>query len=354
MFESMEDGSGCKILLRIGDYFKTETVVSITDSNVFLAVNGSGIYLYQHDKGLHVAWFTLEGELKKEMSISGNISQVYVAENRMYFAKAKTSAKQQICYFDCETKALTPVMEVSKTLELYGNVDIIVFKVAFEKVRAERSLYDEGWYLYRVATKELVCLSSGNCPPHFVVEKPDAYLEGSSQYIPFKDKLTIRAVDLVRNMMWVATPLKEKLQGGVSSQEYWEPMVLEQEGAPILDVPIWRMTNLQFTSGAKTQQIVGASYFDGSCFLNGRALYYIKSFGIDGSVVNYGEDKERGACQHFRVLNSHIYVDLEGTGWEQHKIEDGKLTFVRLCQFGGGQEVHDEIRMLVKKYQPFV
>lgn len=350
LFSCNEDGTDRQILLKVGDYFKTEMAVSVTASTVFLAVNRCGIYLYQHNKQLSVVLFSHAGQRKKNFSIKGSASQVYIAEAHIYYSVPKGISKHAICYLDTKTNTTTTVLEVSKVLELYGNMGMIVAKVSYEKVKSGNTIFDEGWYRYTIATGELVCLSSGNCPPHLVFTCPDAYIEGTSKYVEFKDKLTIRAVDLDREIMWIATPFIEKLGNGRTSQEYWEPMVLAPEGAPIVDAPIWRLTHRQFITGTRTKQVNESSYFDGTCFLNGRSLTFMKSFDISGFSENYCQEIDQGACQTFRVLHGHVYADFNGKGWEQYKLEDGKMHFVRSGQFGAPDGGNSEARALVKAF----
>lgn len=351
LFECAEDGSNPKVLVKISDYFKTDIAVSVRASNVFLAVNGSGIYLYQHGQQLTVAWFSLDGALIKEIAIKEDASQVYVAEGLIYYVVTKSDSKQAICCMKAEDESVQVILEATRVLELYGSTEKAVMKVYYEKNKLGRLLSDEGWYEYSLQAEELLCLSSGNCPPHHVWEYPDEYMEGHPSYIDFKDKVRIRAVDLERNIMWIATPLKERLGNGITSQEYWEPMELTPEGAPITNAPIWRLTPPQFAPGTTEKQVNEASYFDGTCFLNGRSLYLTKSYDVEGHLEQYGISENRGSCHVFRVLHGHVYADFEGTGWEQYKIEDYKLTFVRACQIGlPNHGASSEIKALVKAY----
>lgn len=349
LFSSNEDGSELRVLLKVGQHFQTDKAVNVDESNIFLAVNGGGIYLYQHGERLQLCHFTLEGQLVKTFYIPGDIYHVYIVENRVYYAKSDDGEKAY--YFDCTTEKEIFLMEATQILELYGDQDKAVLHGGFERQDGESTLYDEGWYLYRFATGEWECLSSRNCPPHYVITKPECYRPGHPDYIDFKDVVEIRAVNLVHNLMWVVTPLSEKTDNGITTQEYWEPFTLEGHGTPILDAPIWRLGTQQFIPSSKRHQVVGSSYFDGTCFLSGRSIYYMKSYTVEGIREIYGENDNRGACHNFRVLNGYVYADFCGKGWEQHKIEGSELTFVRRCGFGAVTKPTDLVRDLILDFQ---
>lgn len=345
LFQSNEDGSALKVLIKIAQYFTTETIVNVDVSTVFLSVNSSGIYLYQHGANLSLVQFTLEGTLIAKTTIKGNVSQVYVAENYVFFAR--TQANQQVCYYNCLTKKEIAVMQASNVLELYGDGTKMLFHLAFERVRGGKPVYDEGWYLHQFDSKATTCITSRNCPPDFVFSKPNAYLPGKAQFIDFKDEFTIRAVDLARDLIWVATPYKERIGNGVISQEYWEPFTLSTTPEPVLDAPIWRMSTQQFVAGSKTTQLLGASYFDGLHFLNGRSIHFMKSFDIEGALTPLGEPCPRAACHNFRVLNNYAYGNFQGTDWQQYAIGEHSLTFVRDCDFGENAPASAQVRKLI-------
>lgn len=351
LFESNEDGTERKIILKVAEFFKTDIAVSVKSSNVFLAVNASGIYLYQHLEQLTVIRFSLTGEFIKRVTIQGDVSQVYIAEQIIYYVMGKRGGKQVACYMELETQITDIIMETSQVLELYGNCQRAVLKVRFKMTHQGRELVDDGWYDYCLESKKLTCISSGNCQPHLLWVNPKRYIEGTADYVEFKDFLPIRGVDLGRNLMWVATTKKERLENGIVVQEYWEPMELAPEGAPVETAPIWRITSAQLT-GTIEKQVNEASYFDGSCFLNGRSLYVVKSYDVEGNVEQYGRSKERGACNVFRVLHGHVYADFDGVGWEQYKIEDYQLSFVQACGIGLPESgATSEVKALIRNYR---
>ena len=350
LFSSKEDGTERQILLKIGDYFITDTAVSVKASTVFIAVNRCGVYLYQHNIQSTMRLFTHAGRHVKDIVIPGLISQVYIAEDYVYYVLSKSETKYDICCLDTTNSVTTIIMEASKVLELYGTKEKVITKTYYENEKNGTVFYDEGWYLHSMTTGKNICLSSGNCPPHYVFTHPDAYIKGNANYIDFKDKLIIRSVDLIREIMWIATPLKEKLPDGITSHEYWEPMQLAFEGAPITEAPIWRVTPQQFSPGARNKQVNDASYFDGTCFLNGRSIYYMKVFDIEGRVRLHEQGDEKGDCHIFRVLNGYAYADFNGNGWEQHEIVDTQPVYVRTGQLALPYGISREVRNLIRNF----
>lgn len=345
-----EDCTDHKLLIKISDHFTTDMAVSVTASTVFLAVNETGIYLYQHGKQLLVRHFSLDGQLIKSHTVSGNISQVYIAKGHLYYVLSKGEPKQMACVLSMADDVTSTLFTATSILELYGDEERAVLHATFQKTVQDHSIEDEGWYLCPLDDQPATCLTSGNCPPHCVWDNIERYLPGNPQYVEFKDKLKIRAVDLWRNIMWIATPLKERLADGIVSLEYWEPMTLAPEGAPITDAPIWRITSGQFTPGKFEKQVNEASYFDGTCFLSGRSLYIMKSYTVEGNTFFYGQSQSRGACHHFRVLNGHVYSNFDGNGWEQCKICQYHLSFVRPCNIALLDPNNSPLKPLIKAF----
>lgn len=351
LFSSNQDGTDIKILLKVSEYFKTDVAVNVNASNVFIAVNQTGVYLYQHDRELLVACFTLDGNYIQNHAIAGDTSLVYIAGKHLYYVRTtQNETRQQVYLIDLETGVKQILFTATKILELYGDAQKVALKATFEARFGEHDIEDTGWYLYTFSDATARCLSCDSCPPHLVFDRPEAYIEGTSSYIEFKDRVQIRMVDLVRNMMWIATPLQEKLKNGMTSYEYWEAYALEVEGTVVADAPIWRLTTSQFSAGSRGKLVNQASYFNGSCFLNGRSLYQMKSYQVDGTSIQYGKSKTRGACNNFRVLGGYVYADFDGNGWEQYQLDQTKLTFVRACQFGTTTAVTADVKALIKAF----
>lgn len=333
VFESNDDGTDARILIKISDYFKTDFVNTIYFAKIFLEVNSTGIYLQHFERKFTVLQFTLEGKYVKKLEIRGNIAQPYIYGSRLYYVHIKGVGKEAACYIDIEREIPIQMLEASKILELYGDMNKVVMKARYQKLKTNGEIIETGWYLYDLISKECVCLTSENGQPHRTIKNPDEYVVCGDKYTQGKPHLEIRLVDLARNMMWVAIPFKERAENGVKTQEYWEAYELKIEGEPIENAPIWRITPSQLSPGTFEYNIKDATYFDGNNFLNGRALTSMRSYDIEGNVVEYATRTNSGACNKFRVLNGYVYSDFEQGGFEQYSIENGVMEYVRDCWF---------------------
>lgn len=333
VFESNSDGTEQRILITINEYFKTSKVNTIYNSKIFLEVNSTGIYLQHFEKKVTVLRFSLEGMHRKTVQLNGRVIKPYIYGTRIYYVLVKGATKEVLRYYDMNTDADVMVAEASSVLDFCANGDKAVAKVRFEKTKQGTVVREIGWYIYDLKKEESVCLSSENAQPHRVWKYIDEFIEGSAKYVPDKERINIRWVDLARNIMWIASPYREVAENGVKTQEYWEAFELKYEGEPIADAPIWRITPSQLVSSKNGYAVKDASYFDGNSFLNGRGLTTMKSYNVEGDCVDYATRTNGGACNKFRVLNGYVYADFEHAGFEQYRLENEKMEYVRDCWF---------------------
>lgn len=351
LFQSDENGNDQKVLIEIEDYFNVDSVSSMTYSQVFVSVNNSGIYLYEHGNKSTIIRFSLEGEYIQTRYIKGEMLHAYIFESRIYYVLNVTTKKQSVNYMDMKDGVKHTIFEAGLIMELYGDYDKVVMRAQYSKSKSGVEVSAKGWYLYSLKEEKAFCLSSKEYPPHRVMEYPEDFMEEKKQYINNRKRIIIRSIDLTKDIMWVATYLKEKTEDGIQSMEYWEPRKLAVEGEAITDLPIWRLTPAQFGTGENSIHVSEASYFDGNCFLNGRGVYTMKCYDIEGKCTSYGLSADKGACNRFRVLHGYIYADFDGKGWEQYKIEEHQLTFIRKCWFAISEKISDDAVEAIMLYK---
>lgn len=333
VFESNDDGTNPKILVRISDYFKSGKPNTIYASKIFLEVNSTGIYLQHFEKKFTVLSFTLDGKYKNTMTLNGKIIMPYIHGKRLYYVLVKGGTKEVACYADIETGRGGTILETSKVLEICGDMQKVVMKARFTKTKNGTTVTETGSYLYDFSKEECVCLTSENAQPHRVLKFTDEFIPGSDKFVQDKKSIEIRMVDIVRNIMWVAIPLKEKTEDGIKVQEYWEAMELKKEGKPIVNAPIWRITTSQLVAGTFGYNIKDSTFFDGNHFLNGRGVSTMKFYNVSGKSMDFANRTNGGACNKYRVLNGYVYSDFEQMGCEQYRLCDDKMEFVKECWF---------------------
>lgn len=295
-------------------YDGTSLYDETSDGIRLLTVNDQGIFLGGHEdkgemeKSVIILWLTLEGKLKKKILLKGNIVQLYICGNLIFYRRAVYLGEGKLCTDDMRWRCSAFWMDMNEGTEnviflarderarkekpyeegnnvrgqavgwLVGNDKGAVFKLSTWNYYVDDD-YDgsyqvdgDGWYYYDF--EKLYCLSHCRRVPILMYEKPQEYIEQCQMYSQeniVSWHRNIVAFNMEKNLMWVSR--------NRNGHTCWVPINISagREKQTRTDLPVWNIPN---------DVSLGIEFF-----FDGERLYYfdrcLKSLNADGKVEEW-------------------------------------------------------------------